>query len=99
MIRGSTPTLTFTLPFDASGVVKDLRITFNQDETVLEKRLADCTLDGTEFAVTLSQKETLLFNHEKVIKIQVKIKCIDGNVLVSDPQYKFCHEVFNEEIL
>lgn len=99
MIRGTTPTLTFTLPFETSGVVKDLRITFKQDEMVLEKSLADCTLDGTNIAVNLSQEETLLFNHEKVIKVQVKIKCLDDSVIVSDPQYAFCHEVFNEEVL
>jgi len=100
MIRGTTPINAFTLPFEADGNVKDLRITYKQDDNViLEKSLADCTFDGADIILNLSQEETLLFNDEKIIKIQVKIKCADENILVSDPIYRFCNEIFNEEIL
>lgn len=100
MIRGTTPTFTFTLPFEADGLITDLRVTFAQgDETVLEKSIADCTLDGAKIGLNLTQEETLKFNHEKTIKIQVKVKFSDGSVAAAKPCFVFCREILNEEVL
>lgn len=100
MRRGTTPTLTFIFPFEVSGAVKDLRITFVQnDETVLEKKIEDCTLDGEKVVLKLTQEDTLKFDENEIVKIQVKFVDYDGGVLASKPINKRCYEIFNEEIL
>lgn len=60
MIRGTTPTLEFTLPFDAS-LIAEMYVTIAQGEkTVLEKTLSDCNCSGTSVSLTLTQEDKLL---------------------------------------
>ena len=100
MRRGTTPTITFNLPFDTAGVIKDLRITFAQDSgSVIEKKLADCELDGTSIYLDLTQEDTLKLTHNKAVKIQVKILTIDGQVMASIPRSISCGEILNTEVL
>ena len=73
MIRGTTPCLILNISqeieFDA------LYITFVQgNETVLEKTLDDVKLSGTKILIKLTQAETLSFDSNKAIKIQLRGK-------------------------
>lgn len=57
MIRGTTPTLEFTLPFDTS-LIAEMYVTIAQGEkTVLEKTLSDCNCSGTSVSLTLTQED------------------------------------------
>lgn len=59
MIRGTTPTLEFTLPFDTS-LIAEMYVTIAQGEkTVLEKTLSDCNCSGTSVSLALTQEDTL----------------------------------------
>lgn len=59
MIRGTTPTLEFTLPFDTS-LIAEMYVTIAQGEkTVLEKTLSDCSCSGTSVSLALTQEDTL----------------------------------------
>ena len=59
MIRGTTPTLEFTLPFDTS-LIAEMYITLTQNgTTTLEKTLSDCNCSGTSVSLTLTQEDTL----------------------------------------
>ena len=59
MIRGTTPTLEFTLPFDTS-LIAEIYVTMTQNgKTVLEKTLSDCNCSGTSVSLTLTQEDTL----------------------------------------
>lgn len=99
MRRGTTPKLTFTLPFE-TYFIEDLVITFEQGgEAVLEKRMGECFLIDNSISVTLTQEETLLFSHEKAVKIQVKIKDTSRGVIASNIITKSCGEILNEEVL
>jgi hypothetical protein len=50
MIRGTTPTLEFTLPFDTS-LIAEMYVTIAQGEkTVLEKTLSDCSIQRLDKA-------------------------------------------------
>ena len=73
MIRGTTPTLTFTLPFDCSTLTK-ANIAFAQNgHVVLEKDLTECTVDGNTLTLTLSENDTLQLNsNHKVVEIQIR---------------------------
>lgn len=75
MIRGTTPTLNFTLPFECSTITV-CSIAFAQDETVvLEKTLTDCRMNGRVLSVELTEDETLLFDCKKTLEIQVRCGC------------------------
>lgn len=73
--RGTTPTLTFTLPFAASAITA-LSIAFAQKRAViLEKKLSDVKIDGNSVSVTLTENETLSFLERTSLEIQMRCYC------------------------
>lgn len=100
MRRGTTPTLTFVFPFLIDGAIKDLRVNFEQkEETKVERTLEECEVDGKNLLVKLTQEETLSFDTDELVKMQVKFIDFDGNVSASQIIQKSCFEILNEEIL
>lgn len=80
IIRGTTPTVTFNLPFDVS-TIKNLEIYFAQnDERLFTKGYNDCVLNGTSLSVTLQQKDTLLLDEDARLQIQVRFRFTDDSV-------------------
>lgn len=79
MYRGTTPTLTFTLPFEASDL-DILNIAFCQvkalegfdPKIIFEKTLADCTISGKSVKVNLSESDTLKLGAKKNVEIQLR---------------------------
>lgn len=99
MIRGTTPTHTFTFSVDLSDV-KDFVITYVQmGKIVLEKRMADCTISENKIVVTLTQEETLKFFHTSVVEIQAKVLTTGGTVLASNVFNTYVSRILNEEVL
>lgn len=83
MIRGTTPTLEFTLPFDAD-LLNCMYVTISQDgKTVLEKCLTDCHCNGPVVTCKLTQADTLSLKAGVRTEIQVRGKTADGNALAS----------------
>ncbi len=76
MIRGTTPTLKFTLPFDTADITL-LNISFAQEgRVVLEKKLLDCSLEGSTVSVALTEADTLSFDSDKsLVEIQLRVGC------------------------
>ena len=76
MIRGTTPTFIFELPFDCSELTA-CSVAFAQDGKVLvEKVLTECEKSGNTLTVTLSEEETLLFDCTKrIAEIQIRGGC------------------------
>lgn len=84
MIRGTTPTHTFTLPFAGEGL-KNLKITYVQmNKVVLSKYLDDVGIRGNCVTVRLSQKDTLSFKSTGLVQIQVRVVAADGTALASN---------------
>lgn len=82
MIRGTTPTLEFKLPF-STDAISVLSIAFAQDNAVvLEKAINEVEMEADTVRVKLSQLDTLKFRHASV-EIQMRCKTKDGNVLAS----------------
>ena len=73
MIRGTTPTFVFTLPFTCTEFTV-CNIAFAQaGKVVLEKELSDCNITGKKITVTLSEVETLMFDCNKgIVEIQIR---------------------------
>lgn len=99
MIRGTTPTHTFTFSVDLSDV-KEFVITYVQKGAiVLEKKKADCTISDNKIVVTLKQEETLKFDHTSMVEMQAKTLMNDGTVLASNIFTTYASRILNEEVL
>lgn len=81
MYRGTTPTITFNLPFDESRITA-LNLCFaQQGEVILEKNLGACKLEKDILQVSLTEQETLLFDAKKgMVDMQLRIGCGDSRM-------------------
>ncbi len=99
MIRGTTPTHTFLLPFDVEQI-KTLRACYAQrGEVILKKSEADCTLDGNAVCLRLSQEETLRFAAGDRIQIQLRVLTTAGDVFASRLLTAGVEDCLCEEVL
>lgn len=81
---GTTPTHTFTLPFEKE-MLAEVRITYTQNkEKIITKEIEDLEVEGNDISLTLTQEETFLFKEGKNVSIQLKIKTTEGLVFNSD---------------
>lgn len=99
MIRGTTPTHTFNIPFDVSLIDK-VRVTYSQcDRVVLMKSMEDCRFEGNAIVLKLSQDDTLLFDELKVVRIQLSVLTMGGDCLKSDIESVSVGECLDDEVL
>lgn len=72
MIRGTTPTLKFTLPFSIDTIDK-LYVSICQNNViVIEKSLYECTYQDNVLSVTLTQEDTLKLSCDSKAEIQIR---------------------------
>lgn len=78
MIRGTTPELNFTVPFDPT-VAEKIWITFSQnDEEVFTIEKNDCTFGENLITCSLSQNQTLSLSPNSTLQIQMRVSFADG---------------------
>lgn len=99
MIQGTTPTHVFTLPFSTENL-KEIRIIYAQDNNViLTKTAADCTLENDTATVKLTQAETLLFEARKHVQIQVRVLTAMGDALTSNIEHVSVGKCLDNEVM
>lgn len=99
MRKGTTPTLTFKLPFDAE-MIKNAKITLCQKNAiVLEKKLCDCKKTQDSIEIKLTQEETFLFDCNSIIEAQLRVVTVNGDALASDVFKMFVAQCLDEEVL
>jgi hypothetical protein len=100
MIRGTTPTHTFAIPFDVSNI-ECLQIIYAQNgEAIVIKEKDDCTLSGQTISVKLKQEDTLSFMcQKKHVQIQIRIKTHGGEVLASPIESVDVDKCLYDEVL
>lgn len=108
MIRGTTPTHTFTFNTLDPSTFKVLNIYYAQQGVeLLQKNKDDCTFnfketeDGTLYlaSVTLTQEETKMFKPKYKVKIQLRVLTADDRALAT-PEYEVSvWDVINDEVL
>ena len=99
MIRGTTPTHVYTLPFDCS-VITALRINYAQhDERLFCKDKDDCVCDGNEVKCTLTQEDTLKFQCGEYAQVQIKVLTNGGEVLVSEIIKVLVEKCIDEDVI
>lgn len=84
MIRGTTPTLEFTLPFDTL-LLAEAWVTLSQNGSeVVNKTLEDCSCEGRKLTVRLTQEDTLKLRSDINTEIQIRARTHEGDALASN---------------
>lgn len=86
MIRGTTPTFTFTTDMDLTGA-NVLYVSFMQNERVIvEKNISDAEISAGKVVVKLQQGDTLRFDKDtsRPVSIQIRAGFPDGSRVASN---------------
>lgn len=83
IIRGTTPTLEFGLPFDTEMI--DIGyVTVQQNKTtIIEKPLSICECEGNVLSAKLTQEDTLKLSSFSNAEIRLVVKTIGGERIES----------------
>lgn len=74
MFRGTTPTFTFKLPFQASTLTAAV-VSFRQLGGVsIDRSLADCTVSGDTLSVSLTEAETLSLRAMTLYPLEIQLR-------------------------
>ena len=99
MIRGTTPTLEFTIPFD-TDLLAEVWVTLSQNnEILIDKHLEDCSREGNLISVKLTQEETLELDCDCITEIQLRVKTREGEALASDIMTVDTHRILKEGVI
>ena len=98
MIRGTTPTFTFNLPFEASAL-KSAYITIKSHNIEIEKAISDCTIGEKSISTTLTQEETLKLTAGKRVKIQLRVLTEGGNALATEIYVVDAEDILKEGVI
>lgn len=99
MFQGETITVTVTgFPIPLSDI-QNLYIIFKNDfKTLLEKTLADCTVEGASVLFQLTQAESLLLSKGTIMRSVIVITK-DGSRFESCPSPFLCSSTAKNEVL
>ena len=87
MIRGTTPTIKLRFPIEVSNITK-IRIYFKQgSETLYVKDEDDCTFDGYDVLLRLTEDETYQLSPKKRVEITARFYLSTGAVGGMVPKY------------
>ena len=99
MIRGTTPTLRFVLPFSVD-LLDAVYVTVTQDgEKVLEKTLEDCVKDENALSFRLTQEDTLELEDGKWVEIQMRAKMKSGEAVASQIERTAVHRILKDGVI
>ena len=87
MIRGTTPTLQFNLPFETS-IIKSAEITIKYvdglKKILITKTLDDCEIGEKSITTVLTQEETLQFPAPATVFVQLRILTTDDIAIATE---------------
>lgn len=103
MIRATTPTHKFTVPFDPEQT-REILLTYAQrGKIVLERRKEELsfTEENEEHVITtrMTQEETALFQAGFPVEIQMRVLSAAEDALASDKITVRVEDVLNDEVL
>lgn len=99
IIRGTTPTHMFTLPFEDSQIEKAILCYAQSGSKIIRKTLEDCETEGNLFRCRLTQEDTLKINAGVDVLVQLKILTVDGNVVITFPRWLKPIDCLCDEVL
>lgn len=97
--KGCTCENAFSLPYDQSEIAA-LVITYQQKGvTKVEKTIDDCTFTAGKVHVSLSQEDTLKFDDDAIIRIQIRIRLNNGIVTKSQIVETYTDNVLKDGVI
>lgn len=84
IIRGTTPTICFHLPFDLEEIEEMWLTLAQRGRDIITKEKEDMEYDNGTFSVTLSQDETLRLDARQKTEIQLRMKFVTGHAVASE---------------
>ena len=99
MKRGTTPTHTFTIPFDVS-MIKTAKVIYSQSgKVIFDKCGDDLKLSENTIQVKLNQEDTLSLDCKDSVSIQVRVLTVGGDALASDIMLVPVSRCLDDEVL
>ena len=99
MRRGTTPTHTFNTDIDLSEA-SVIWLTYKQNGKVLfTKEISDMTITAESISVTLTQEETLMFETDRNVKIQIRARFSDGSAIASNVIQTSANAILKEGVI
>lgn len=83
--RGTTHALEVELPFETAYFAEAYVSISQNEEVVLEKKLAECSCDGEILTVKFSQEETLSLDCKCKAEMQIRAKTLEGDAFATEP--------------
>lgn len=84
MIKGTTPTLEFELPFQIN-LIKNAYVTLSQKGVVvINKKYQECDCEGNILRVKLTQEDTIRLNANDIVEIQLRVLTTSEDALASE---------------
>lgn len=84
MIRGTTPKLEFTIPFDTDQLAEAYITISQKGGVVIDKPLSEIICDGNVMSLHLTQEETLKLKADSIAEIQIRVRTNSGEALASN---------------
>jgi hypothetical protein len=102
MIKGTTPTLFFNLPFESS-LIKSAEIVVeyvdaNKSVKII-KTLADCELGEMSISTVLKQEETLQMPAPSTVNVQLRVLTTDDIALATEVEKVSVKRLLKEDVI
>ena len=102
MIKGTTPTIKYNLPF-ASSLIKSAEIVVMyvdaNKEVLIVRDLENCTLGDKSISTVLTQEETLQLPAPSYAEVQLRIVTIDDTILATVPEKVTVKRLLKEDVI
>lgn len=102
MIRGTTPTIRYNLPFQSS-LIKSAEIVLEyvdaNKKVLIEKKTEDCTLQENSIQAVLTQEETLQIPAPSIVEIQLRVVTTDGTIMATVPEKVTVKRLLKEDVI
>lgn len=99
MIRGTTPTICFKLPFDNEQIAECWLTISQRGQEVLTKEKGDITYDGEKYSVKLTQEDTLMLDDDQYAEIQLRIRTASGDAIASRVKQIAVEEILKDGVI
>lgn len=99
IVRGTTPTISFGLPFSTELIAAGFVTVKQRDEVVVEKELAECRCGGNTLTANLTQEDTLALDVGTRAKIRLVVKTTGGDRLETSDFVARVSDTFKDEVI
>ena len=102
MIKGTTPTIKYNLPFESS-LIKSAEIVVKyvdaNKEVLIVRNMEECKRGDKSIETKLTQEETLALPAPSTVEVQLRIVTTDDTILASVPEKVTVKRLLKEDVI